>query len=168
MSITQKNIRFKISSDYPMRVYLLSDKIDIPVAANCIDFSGGGMFVELEDPKEGWLDYLIKKDTIISEKHYDEEQAEKLTYYKTLSQPELEFRKIREAKKKAEHHLKEWTGSIEMAKDFISYLKKDDKVQLFFVLPELPMLEEANEELLSPDNRTVMCEAAINTKTTTG
>tara|TARA_B100000959_G_C14920173_1_gene599143 strand:+ start:241 stop:1407 length:1167 start_codon:yes stop_codon:yes gene_type:complete len=161
----RKDIRFKVSGDYPIRVYLLVDKLDIPVAANCIDFSGGGVFIELEDAKAGCLDYLMKKDKIITEKEFDAEQVKKLNFYKILSQPELEFGEAREAKKKVEHHLGEYTDSIEMANDFISSLKKDDTVKLFFILPELPLMEEAKEELLSLDNRTIMCDALVG-KTT--
>ena len=36
---------------------------------------------------------------------------------------------------------------------------------VFFVLPELPMLEEAKAELLCRDNRTIMCSALVNKKT---
>lgn len=161
----RKDIRFKVSGDYPMRVYLLVDKLDIPVAANCIDFSGGGVFIELEDAKTGCLDYLMKKDKIITEKELNAEQVKKLTFYKILSQPELEFGEAREAKKKAKDHLGEYTDSIEMANDFISSLKKNDTVKLFFILPELPLMEETKEELLSIDNRTIMCDAVVS-KTT--
>ena len=164
----RKDIRFKASSDFPIRVYLLSTKLDIPVAANCLDFSGGGILIEVEELKVGCLEYIIKKDKIISEKNLDEAQAEKLTFYKILSQPDLGFKEFRETKKQKEKHLKDWTGSIDMAKDFISSIKKDDTIQLFFVLPELPMLEEAKEELLSLDNRTIACDATVNTKTMDG
>ncbi len=161
----RKDIRFKVSSDYPIRVYLLVDKLDIPVAADCIDYSGGGMFVQLEDAKTGCLDYQMKKDKIVTEKELDVEQAGKLSLIKILAQPELEFAEGRQAKKKAEQHLGDYTDSIEMAKAFISSLKKNDTVKLFFIMPEMPMLEEAKEELLSLDNRTIVCDALISNKT---
>ncbi len=163
----RKDVRFEVAPNYPIRVYLFSDteKLDAPVAADCIDLSGGGMFIELMDAKAGCMEYLMKRDKTISENILSKEQAEKLSLIKILSQPELEFGEARKAKEKLEQHLSEWAGSIERAEKFISSLEKDNVVKLFFVLPELQMLEEAKEELLSIDNRTIMCDALISKKT---
>ncbi len=164
----RNNIRFEVAPNYPMRVYIFNgtERLDFPIAADCLNFSEAGMFLELRDVKTGCIEYLIKKGKIISKDHLNEEQAEKLSFYKILSQPELELSEARKAKKKEEQHLNEWIDSIEMAKEFISSLEKEDVVKVFFILPELPMLEDAKEELLSIDNRTIMCEALINKKTT--
>ncbi len=164
----RKDIRFKVSPDYPIRVYLLPDNVDIPVAADCVNFSGGGMLIDLDDVKTGCLEFLMKKDAIITENELNDAQAKKLSLTKILSQPELEFGKIREAKKKVEHHLEEYIGSIEMAKEFISTIKKNDVIKLFFILPKLPLLGEAKEELLSLDNRTIVCDAIVNNITKDG
>ena len=157
-------MRFKVSDDYPIRAYLCEDELFIPITANCIDFSIGGMFVELEDPKAGCLEYLMKKDKIIAMNDLDEEQTAKLTSFKILSQPELGFKEAREAKKKAEKDLGEYTDSIKMTTDFISSLKKGDIIKLFFILSEFSRFEEDEEELLSPENRTITCDATINNK----
>lgn len=166
----RKDVRFEVTPNYPIRVYLFSEteKLGFPIAADCIDFSGGGIFIELRDAKAGCMEYLIKRDKTISESNLGKKQAEKLSFYKVLSQPELEFDEAGKAKEKLEQHLSEWTDSIEIAKKFISSLEKDNVVKLFFVLPELHMLDEAKKDLLSIDNRTIMCDAVISIKTVGG
>lgn len=161
----RKGIRFEVPPDYSIRVYLLPDKLDIPVAANCIDFSSGGMLIELENAKTGCLDYLMKRDKVVTMNDLDKKQAGRLTLFEVLSQPELGFGEARKTKEKVEPNLTEHYSSIKKSNDFISSIKKDDKVKLFFVLPELEMMEESGEEPIPADNRTIMCNAVVNNKT---
>lgn len=153
------DVRFKALPDFPIRVYLVSKKIDAPVACNCIDFSAGGILVEFEEPEIGCLEYLLKKNTFVREKGFSIAMAQGLTIYEILSQP-FEAKQFLRFKKQM-RDMEELKVSILKTRNFISSLGMNDILEIFFILPALPFPEEVNNKLLPLENRTIQCSAVI-------
>lgn len=158
----RKDVRFNVPSEYPVRIYILADKVDIPIACSCVNFSRGGLFMDMEDAQTGCLEYIIKKERYVAEKELDDEKADKLSLYVILTQPHVDVEIELNSAQRSEY-LTDWSASLEMAREHISSLKRDDIIKLLFVLPELPLLAEGKEELLSLENRIITCKGMINT-----
>lgn len=157
----REDVRFEVLPGRPIRVYLLSEKIDVPVACNCIDFSAGGVLVEFEEPEVGCLEYLLKKERFVREMRLSKAQAQELTIYEILSQPPLDNKRFMKIEKQMQY-IEEQADLIYKAKNFISSLSKNDIVEVFFVLPPLPMREGVDKKLLLQNNRTIQCRAVVS------
>lgn len=161
LELKRKDIRIETSPEYPVRVYILLEEINIPVACRCIDISAGGMLVELEEPEVGCLEYLLKRDNVARKKHITENQAKKLTFYEVLSQPPIDEKQFIKFENQIVLYLEENSSLIYKAANCLSSYENEKEVELFFKLPSpSPPLEET-KEILSVDNRTIKCKAGV-------
>lgn len=158
----RKDVRFKTLPDFPIRAYLLSDKIDIPIACKCIDFSVSGIRVELIKAKAGCLEYFYLKEKFVCENRISSTLANQLTFPEILSKSHFENDKFEIFK---HENWKKWANFIDQAKIFLSSLSKKAIVDVFFILPALPLAEGKNKEILSQENRTIQCKAIVTTIT---
>lgn len=161
LELKRKDIRVETSSEYPVRVYILLEEIDIPVACRCIDISAGGMLVELEEPEVGCLEYLLKRDNIVRKKRITENQAKKLTFYEVLSQPPIDEKQFIKFENQIVLYLEENTSLIYKAANCLSSYANAKQVELFFKLPSPAHPLEETKEILSVDNRTINCMAGV-------
>lgn len=156
----REDVRFEVLPDHPIRVYLLSDKISVPIACNCIDFSAGGVLVEFEEPEVGCLEFLFKRERLVIERRLSIAKAKKLSFYQILPESPLDDKSFAKVEKQMKY-MEEWSDRILKATNFISSLSKDDILEVFFVLPLLPWSDGVNKKLLLEKTRTIQSKAAV-------